>query len=112
MPFSRNLICCSSSNTCFRCFGGENQTRTGDKCQDSQREKGDQSILCLDTTAQQQKAVGSVEVLFMGKSCKLNLSTKSLISNGKALGIKRGNVIHAVDWFPVAPRPGSWVLGA
>lgn len=54
-------------------------------------------MLCLDTTAQQQKAVGSLEVLFMGKSFKLNLSTKSLISNGRALGIKRGNVIHAVD---------------
>lgn len=111
MPFSRNLIYCSSSDTCYRRFGGENQTRTGDKCQDSQGEKGDQSRLCLDTTAQQQKAVRSLEVLSMGKSCKLNLSTKPLISNGMALGIKRDNVIHAVDRVPVAPNPCSRVLG-
>lgn len=49
---------------------------------------------------------------FYGQSCKLNLSTKPLISNGRALGIKRGNVIHAVDRFRVAPSPGSRVLGA
>lgn len=65
---------------------------------------------CLDTTAQLQNAIGSLEAIFMGKSYQLNLSTKPLISNGRALGIKRDNVIQAVDRFPVAPNPGSQVL--
>lgn len=68
-------------------------------------------MLCLDTTVQQQKAVGYLEVLSMGKSCKLNLSTKPLISNGIALGIKRDNVIHTIERFPVAPNLCSRVLG-